>query len=97
MQPSHAGVVKDPVEQSTCVSLMEANWPTVLPALEKLLQRCSSEELVVQLLKVMFRAPCLPEAPVFECHPVALRGSCHHMCSLKPPQPLHLTPYMCSL
>ena len=91
MQPSHAGVVKDPVEQSTCVSLMEANWPTVLPALEKLLQRCSSEELVVQLLKVMARGPCLPEAPVSESHPVPVRGSCHHMCSLQPPQPVKLT------
>ena len=55
--------MKDPVEQSTCVSLMEANWPTVLPALEKLLQRCSSEELVVQLLKVMVWAPCLAKGP----------------------------------
>ena len=57
------------MEQSTCVSLMEANWPTVLPALEKLLQRCSSEELVVQLLKVMVWAPCPAEAPVFEMPP----------------------------
>ena len=54
------------MEHSTCVFLMEANWPTVLPALEKLLQRCSSEELVVQLLKVMFGGPCLAEAPVFD-------------------------------
>ena len=57
LHPSRAGTVKDLVEQSTCVSLMEANWPTVLPALEKLLQRCSSEELVVQLLKVMVWGP----------------------------------------
>ena len=79
------------MEQSTCASLMEANWPTVLPALEKLLQRCSSEELVVQLLKVMVWAPCLAEGPSVRCHLMTLRGSCHHMWSLQPLQPMQLT------
>lgn len=40
------------VERSAATGMAQMNWKTMLDSLSKLLNRCSSEELVLQLLKV---------------------------------------------
>lgn len=61
-----AAVDRQEVDKATATGMAQTNWKTMLDSLSKLLNRCSSEELVLQLLKVVLLVAsgmCLKPCP----------------------------------
>ena len=81
IQCMSAAVDRQDVEKATATGMAQTNWKTMLDSLSKLLNRCSSEELVLQLLKVtllvasiMCLKPCPWLFPTHSSRPAAKLG-----------------------